>query len=44
MRLTPEQREQLDKIAYERSGPEERTTLSGIVREAIDDYLDETDE
>lgn len=44
VRLTPEQREQLDKIAHERSEAGDRETLSSIVRQAIAEYLNEKDE
>ncbi len=44
VRLTPEQREQLDTIAHERSEPGDKETLSSVVREALSEYLDETHE
>lgn len=42
--LTPEQREELDDIAYERSEPGQRVSVSSVAREAISEYLNETDE
>lgn len=42
VRLSLEQREKLDAIAYERSEPGNRETLSNVVRDAISDYLDKT--
>lgn len=43
VRLTPEQREELDKIAHERSEPGDRETLSSVVRQAISNHLDENE-
>lgn len=42
--LTPEQREQLDDIAYGRSEPGERVSRASVAREAISEYLDEKDD
>lgn len=42
--LTPERREELVNIAYERSEPGDRTSISSVAREAIEEYLNETDE
>lgn len=42
--LTPEQREQLDDIAYERSEPGQRVSVASVAREAIAEYLNEEDE
>ena len=40
-----EVKEQLHRIAYERSEPTDRVSLSEVVREALQDYVDEhTDE
>lgn len=42
--LTPEQREQLDDVAYERSEPGQRVSVASVAREAIIEYLNEDDE
>lgn len=42
--LTPEQRKELDDVAYERSEPGQRVSVSSVAREAISEYLDGKDE
>lgn len=44
VRITSERRERLEEIAHARSEPGETVTPSHIVREAIDDYLEQLDD
>lgn len=39
--LTPEQREGLDDVAYQKSEPGQQVPVSSVVREAIVQYLEE---
>lgn len=39
-RVTSERRSTLEEIAHERSEPGSRVTVSDLVREAVDEYLD----
>jgi predicted DNA-binding protein len=40
IRVTEEKRKRIEKIAHERSEPGDRVSLSDVLREAIDEYLD----
>lgn len=40
-RVEKEQRKRLEKLAHERSEPGEKVTLSDLLREATDQYLEE---
>lgn len=41
VRLDTDRRKQLEAVAHDRSEPGDRVTVSDIVREAIDDHLEE---
>lgn len=42
-KVHPDQKDELERIAYERSSPGDRVYRSQLVREAIEDYIQKWD-